>query len=230
MPGSYKVTYNVDIVFCIDATESMKNVIDIVKENAIHFYSDVTKVMEEKGKTINRLRLRIVVFRDYLADGEDAMLVTDFFELPYESEGFDACIRSIRVFGGGDDPEDGLEALAFAMDSDWNQEGVKRRHVIAVWTDAPTHRIGFSRNAPEYPPEMMTSFEELSEWWGSIGSDEESRMDQSAKRLLLFAPDAPYWNTIAANWDSVIFHPSIAGNGLNEITYQQIINAISNTI
>ena len=37
MAGNYKLTYNVDIVFCIDATGSMDNVINIVKENALHF-------------------------------------------------------------------------------------------------------------------------------------------------------------------------------------------------
>ena len=55
-------------------------------------------------------------------------------------------------------------------------------------------------------------------------------MNQSAKRLLMFAPDAEYWNTISDNWDNTIHFPSEAGNGLSEIDYHQIIDAISNTI
>lgn len=47
---------------------------------------------------------------------------------------------------------------------------------------------------------------------------------------LMFAPDAEYWNTISDNWDNTIHFPSEAGNGLSEIDYHQIIDAISNTI
>lgn len=65
------------MVFCIDATGSMGGVIDMVKRNAVSFYGDVVDAMQKKGKTIDKLRLRMVVFRDYVADGENAMLETD---------------------------------------------------------------------------------------------------------------------------------------------------------
>ena len=44
--------YNVDMVFCIDATGSMSPVLETVKQNALNFYDDVTKVMNEKQKSI----------------------------------------------------------------------------------------------------------------------------------------------------------------------------------
>ena len=37
----YQLTYHVDMVLCIDASGSMRHVIDIVKESALHFYRDV---------------------------------------------------------------------------------------------------------------------------------------------------------------------------------------------
>ena len=72
------------------------------------------------------------------------------------------------------------------------------------------------------------NFEELTNWWG----DEQlsGYMDFSAKRLLLFAPYASYWKTISDNWDNVMHYPSVAGAGLKEIDYNQIIDAISNSI
>ena len=177
---------------------------------------------------IDKLRLRMVVFRDYLADGEDAMLETEFFDLPQEADDFKECIDSITAFGGGDDPEDGLEALGYAMKSDWNNDGMKKRHVIVVWTDASTHDIGYGKSAPNYPNGMAQDFSELSSWWGN--KEMPGYMNQSAKRLLMFAPDEEYWNTISDNWDNTIHFPSEAGNGLSEIDYKQIIDAISNTI
>ena len=56
--------YNVDMVFCIDATGSMNHVIDTVKNNALNFYRDVVDSMELKQKSINTTRVRVVIFLD----------------------------------------------------------------------------------------------------------------------------------------------------------------------
>ena len=113
--NDYQMNYNVDMVFCIDTTGSMYPVLNMVKQNALNFYNDVTKVMTEKAKKIHQLRVRVVAYRDYLADGNTAMRVTDFFNLPEQSAEFEQCVRSLEADGGGDEPEDGLEALAYAM-------------------------------------------------------------------------------------------------------------------
>jgi len=228
MASNYKVTYNVDMVFCIDCTGSMDNIIDIVKNNALNFYQDVTNVMASKNKHISQLRVRVVAFRDYLADAENAMLVTDFFKLPEQATDFEKCVRSLVADGGGDDPEDGLEALGYAIKSPWETEGTKKRQVIVVWTDAATHKLGFGKSSPYYPNGMAADLNELTTWWGSV--QETGFIDRNAKRLVLYAPDAPDWNIISQNWDNVLHFPSQAGNGLSELDYNQIIDTISNTI
>ena len=88
MGENYLFKYNVDMVFCIDATASMRPVINTVKNNALNFYHDVTAAMERKGKHINEMRIRVIAFRDYLADGDSAMMTTDFFRLPEQSKDF----------------------------------------------------------------------------------------------------------------------------------------------
>ena len=62
--NDYQMNYNVDMVFCIDTTGSMYPVLNMVKQNALNFYNDVTKVMTEKGKKIHQLRVRVVAYRD----------------------------------------------------------------------------------------------------------------------------------------------------------------------
>jgi len=227
MGSNYKVTYNVDLVFCIDSTGSMENIINIVKTNAINFYQDVTNAMRAKNKVINQLRIKIISFRDYLEDGDKAMLTTDFFVLPDQAQEFSDVVNSIEAEGGGDPPEDGLEALAYAIRSKWTTEGVKKRQVIVVWTDDATHDLGYGAAAPNYPKKMAKDFNELTEWWGGKQS---GYMDFSAKRLVLYAPDLPSWNLISNTWDNVLHFPSKAGEGLNEVSYEQIINTIANTI
>ncbi|MBO4938591.1 MAG: VWA domain-containing protein [Oscillospiraceae bacterium] len=221
--------YTVDMVFCIDATGSMEDftgnqqrIINMVKQNALNFYGDLSAKMEQKRKPMAQLRVRIVIFRDFLADGEGALLATDFFELPAQTDEFEACINSIHAEGGGDIPEDGLEALALAMKSKWTTKGIKKRQVIVVWTDAGTHELGHGSRSPYYLKGMPANLSELEEWWDN--------MDSYAKRLVMFAPDTNYWNYIGENWDNVIHVPSTAGNGLAEQTYSEILNTIANTM
>lgn len=219
-----KQTYNVDMVFCIDATGSMSGLIEMVKRNAINFYYDFSKAMETKGKMINSMRIRLIVFRDYKVDGEDAMLATDFISLPNDADKFIKHVNGITAFGGEDDQRDGLEALAYAIRSSWDTEGKRHRQVIVVWTNAGTHDLGFGASVANYPSKMAKDFSELTNWWGD--KQNNGFMDPNAKRLLLFAPNEAYWNTISDNWDNVLHYASIAGQGLAEYDYLNILEAI----
>lgn len=228
MASNYKINYNVDMAFCIDVTGSMDNIIEIVQNNALNLYQDVKEFMAQKGKHVDVLRVRIIAYRDYLEDGEDAMLVTNFFTLPQEADSLRKCVGSLVAKGGGDDPEDGLEALAYAIKSKWTSDGKKKRHVIVLWTDDDAHHLGFGKRSPYYPKGMASDIRELTAWWGD--ASEPGYMDQEAKRLILFAPDMPGWKQVQKNWDKVLHYPSDAGNGLKDVEYSQILSVISQTI
>ena len=225
----YRQDYTVDMVFCIDATGSMEDttgaatkIINMVKQNALNFYTDFTTALQKKNKQVRQLRVRVIAFRDYYADGDQAMLVTDFFLLPQQEREFEMCINSIHADGGGDIPEDGLEALAYAIKSKWTDEGTKKRQVIVVWTDAGAHDLGFGKTSEFYPKGMPADLSELSEWWDD--------MNPQYKRLVLFAPDENGWSYISRNWDNVVHIPSVAGNGLAEQNYAEILGALINSV
>lgn len=227
--GGLRKDYTVDMVFCIDATGSMedttggqKRIINMVKENALNFYADLMRKMAEKHKNISQLRVRVVAFRDYIADGDNAMLATNFFYLPEQATDFESCINSIDAMGGGDIPEDGLEALAYAIKSDWTTEGTDQRRVIVVWTDAGTHPLGYGASMPGYPRGMPRNMSELSDWWAEI--------PKKASRLVLYAPDEPGWSYISAHWDNVLHYPSVAGNGLAECDYSSILDVLAQSL
>lgn len=224
-----RLTYNVDIVFCVDCTGSMTPIIGLVKNNALAFYEDLMTKMAEKNKAINQMRVRVVAFRDYIADGDEAMLTTDFFTLPEQTPDFEACVNSLEADGGGDEPEDGLEALAYAIKSDWNTEGNKRRHIIVVWTDASTHKIGYAKESEHYPQGMPQDFSELTAWWGDL-QNRGFAGKPGEKRLVLFAPDKEGWSLISENWDNVLHFPSKSGQGLTEVTYDAILDGIVRSI
>lgn len=220
--------YHIDVCLCIDKTGSMSPIIDTVKHNALNLYRDVTASLNAKGKHVDRFRIRVIWFGDYASDAEP-MILSDFLTLPDELDTYAEMVNSVTPEGGGDVPEDALEALAYAIRSDWCTEGWKRRHIIAMFTDAPAHELGTNRGAATYPSRgMPKDFGELSEMWGD--EDNPGEMDFRAKRLLLFAPDTSFWNTIANCWENVVIRPAEESTGLQDITYQTMMNTIANSV
>lgn len=221
------VKYAVDIVLCIDATGSMKSIIERVKGSALRFYDDLVAAMRSESKVIDALRLRAIEFRDFYVEGEVALRQSDFFTLPDQKDGFSEFIRSIRADGGGDDAESGLEALAAAIRSNWTKSGDKRRQIVVVWTDTSAHQLEHSADAKPatYPADMPKNLDELTDLW-----EGQSWMSGSAKRLVMFAPDAYPWTDIATNWDNVVHHTSKAGEGLADHDYKEILDAIARSV
>ena len=231
--GSYqpqvKSVVDVDLVLCIDGTGSMSPVIEMTKQNALNLPEDIMREARAQGKEISNLRMRVIIFRDYISDGEYAMQMTDFFDLPAEKEDLSELVSGVHASGGGDEPEDALEAIAYAMRSDWQppRQGAKRRQVIAVWTDASAHDMGFGRRSPYYDPSLPKDFDELTDWWGD---DENSKMHYESKRLALFAPKTKPWTLLENSWDNVIFYPSVSGKGMAETDYHQIVYLLVKTV
>ena len=220
------LTYAVDIVFCIDVTGSMTPIIDQVKANALRFYDDVQTNLTEKGKNVDQLRVRVLAFRDFAADGAAALQESPFFELPGERAAFSEFVDGLLAEGGGDAPESGLEAVALAIGSPWTSSGDRRRQVIVVWTDQPAQPLDPSVLPADLASRVPADFSALTDLW----ENEQGAMGSSSKRLILFAPDGPGWSEISGVWENVVHHPSQAGGGLSEVDYGTIIDSIGNSV
>ncbi len=225
-PAPRGLSYAVDIVFCIDVTGSMTPIIDQVKANALRFYDDVQTNLTAKGKNVDELRVRVIAFRDLVADGEAAMQESPFFALPAEQAAFSDFVSALFAAGGGDAPESGLEAVALAVNSPWTTRGDRRRQVVVVWTDQPAQPLDPSVVPPAFAGRVPADFSALTDLW----EDAQGLLGPSSKRLILFAPDGPGWSDISANWENVVHHPSQAGGGLSEVDYSTIIDSIGNSV
>jgi len=224
--ASRGVNYSVDIVFCIDVTGSMDPILDAVKANALGFYDDVQSNLVAKGKNVAQLRVRVVAFRDLVADGDAAVEESPFFALPDERARFSEFVGGLRAEGGGDAPESGLEAVALAMSSPWTRTGDRRRQVIVVWSDQPAHQLDASIVPTDLRSRIPADFSGLTDAW----EDEQGLMGSSSKRLILFAPDGPGWSDISSVWENVVHNPSVAGGGLSDVDYGTIIDSIGNSV
>lgn len=219
------IKYAVDIALCIDSTGSMAPILGEVKRAALRFHDDLVGAMGEKGKTIDSLRIRVITFRDYWADGAAAVTESDFFSLPHQREEFSAFVMGCVADGGGDEPENGLEAVAAAIRSAWSKTGDRRRQLVIVWTDASAHPLDKTPKPSGYPSNVPQNLDELTDMWES-----ETFVSRSAKRLIIYAPDADPWTHLANNWENSIHYPSEAGQGMAEVTYKEVLNAIANSV
>lgn len=235
---------NVDIVFVIDVTQSMQHTINLIKSAAMRFQTDLFTAVKESGRTINRLRVKTIWFRDFYFDGEFAYGESKFFELPDENTGFQNFVSNITEGGGGsgsDDDETALEALTLAMRSEFNQDGRKKRHIIVLFTDSGSHPLEkydqFVQQAEEegctnmqYPENMPKSLQEfIAIWNGSSNANERSLLDPDGKRMILFAPDAYPWNKL--DLQMYVQHASIAlKQGCRELDMELLYNTLQHSI
>ncbi|MCS5565441.1 MAG: VWA domain-containing protein [Methylococcales bacterium] len=220
-----RLAYFVDIVLVIDSTASMRPVINRVKSQALQFHGKIMGRMEAKKKTINRLRMRVVSFRDFWADREPIKAMPDFIDMKTDADQFDSFVNELWADGGGDEPESGLEGLALGIQSPWfKNPRSKKRNIVILWTDATAHPLERAKESmpPNYPENMPGNLDELTDLW--------EELPVTSRRLLLYAPDTQPWNQIGYNWDQTIYFPSIAGDGLAEHDMDTILEAIANSI
>lgn len=230
--------YKVDIVMCIDITGSMQDCIDTVKSRALQFWPDLQEALQAASKNVSDVRVKVIAFRDFDADGSNALEISRYFNLSDQGstdpEDYKAFVSGLVADGGGDEPENSLEALALAIKSDWVQTGDRRRHVIVMFTDASAHKLEDANTSnPNYPEDMPHSLEELGELWmtpsgGQQGS--KTKLKQPAKRLVVFAPQMYPWPEIYEAWDQVVYNPSKAGEGLDDVSYDDIVSAIVSSV
>ena len=214
--------YNVDIVMCIDATGSMAPIIEEVKANAISFYQKFIDAMEENDKEVEQLRIKVISFRDYGYDDEP-MVESQFFALPDQNEEFMNFVNGIEAKGGGDGPENALEAIALALKSDWTTGGSRRRHAVLVFSDAPALPLGERASAGSYPADMPADIAQLGSWWEGTDQTLTSTYQQKAGRLVAFVPNAEPWTELQA-WNRYWPAFSPAGTGLPDVDIQSAID------
>lgn len=220
-------TYDVDITMIMDATGSMSPIINQVKDNALSFCDKFHRAMDGGDKNVDKLRIRVIAYRDFGYTNCPALECSEFFTLPEQNEAFRSWVNGITAKGGGDEPESALEALATAMRSDWTTGGTKRRHVILVFTDASAVQLNDpSRTChPNYPENMPKSMAELSEMWAGTSQTLGGMPNERWARLVAFAPNSFPWNELPS-WNNVWNCFSRAGEGLSEFDIDAAIQIL----
>lgn len=216
---------NIDVVFCIDGTGSMAPCIESVKSNARRFHLEFVSAMTDLGSEIDSMRVKVIVFRDYHDDGEQAMVQSPFFELPTDTADFEKFLADISANGGGDGPENGLEAMYYAMKSDFTT-GAKDRQVIVLFTDAEALDLKQRASEAGYPADMVDEAG-LIEMWACMAQDSSFKLRERNKRLVMFAPDGTKYKALKSKLNRSVFEPVNMADGLGDIDFKEIIKIIA---
>ena len=194
---------NVDFVFLLDASDSMKPLISMLKHSTL--YEKIAKKLEDRRRNVNKIRFKVVWYRAMkpelyaLSWGE-----SDFFVLPDEEKAFCAYLDEIPI-GGKEERTFGLDALIHAMRSEWNYSGDKQRHIIILFSDK---KVDLSENANKSNP--IEKFE--SEW----------ELDRTL-RLVLVTPNVFPWTYITENIPYVAGFVIEENQGIREFEVDEII-------
>ena len=87
---------HLDFVFCLDVSGSMEPWLLTLKEQITDLFEGLCGLLAARGLPCAGIRVRVVAFRDYAADGDDAMLLSRFFSLP--EEGLSFCLTLLVCF------------------------------------------------------------------------------------------------------------------------------------
>ncbi len=215
----------VDMVICIDGTGSMTPCIETVKAKAIMFKDEFANAMTALGSSVDSMRVKIIVFRDYKSDGQQAMEQSPFFELPGDNPEFEKYLADIQANGGGDNPENGLEALYYAMKSDFTT-GEKDRQVIVLFTDDDALDLKERAAEPGYPADMV-DMTELITAWTCCSQDPSFKLKDKLKRLVIFAPEGTKYQKLATQLNRSVFRPVDRADGMKSLTFETIMNIIA---
>lgn len=205
---------NADFVFVLDATATMGVFIDRFRRE---FLPKVTELIREKAGKAD-VRYKIIVFRDYGSEGAAAMKESKFFAIPEEMRELEHAMLFVEAGGGGDSPENGLEAIYYAMKSDF----ASGTQTIFFFTDADAVKMGARKGCEGYP-EDMTDEKGLKEIW--LGK-KPSHITQSGKKLILVAPENTAYSRLAKEFDNTVFVPAAKSGNLNDIEFFDLLKKL----
>jgi len=117
---------SVDLVVCLDTTDSMKDDIDAVKKA-------IPEMLKERLAEFGSFRLGFVLYKDYFED-----YLVKKFDFTRDFSVFTSELSAVRVAGGRDIPEAVYEALYAALvEYPWAAE----KKMIVLIGDAPPHPL-----------------------------------------------------------------------------------------
>lgn len=168
----------VDIVFVLDVTESMQPYIDAVKQNVISFAQDLASNNRD-------YRLGLVTFEDYVISKYPDCNCPYRNTMTSDVNQFTNWVGSLHAGGGGDIPEDQLDALAYAASFPFRPEA---EGIIIIVTDAPCHHQGDGSANSQHDEAFWNHHEHGTDVTNLTGSDVAAMLKKNGLTFYAIVP------------------------------------------
>lgn len=198
--------YELEVRLCIDSSIPPPAVSRVLME-ASSAPMSIANAMLKLGKPVVAIRVAVVGDADYGGP------VDDWLNLPGDSSEMFAALR--RALAPSNEAPETAMARQFerALGPGWSKPAGVVRQVTWVWSGSDI----------EIDEER---FDALHAMWAG----ESSTLAPSGKRLVIFAPATPAWETIANGFEYAIHFQSLAGEDLSASDADEILNLVSASV
>ena len=168
----------VDIVFVMDVTESMQPYIDAIKKNMVDFSHDLASNNRD-------YRLGLVTFEDYVVSKYPDCNCPYQKTMTSDVNQFINWVGTLHASGGGDIPEDQLDALAYAASFPFRPQA---QGIIIIITDAPPHHKGDGSANTQHDQAFWDHHDKGQDVTDLTGSDVAAMMKRNGLTLYAVVP------------------------------------------
>lgn len=199
-----------DIVFCIDATGSMQDCIDNVRDNIETF---VTSLETSTPNAKIDWRARVLAYRDFRKDSDYLVNTFDFVTTPSELR---SQLDSISASGGDDEPESTLDAILYSSKTSKWREGPCHK-IVVVFTDAtPIPNLDEKTQSEIGIPDDFAIFAQT--------------LQEDRIKLFLYGQKSPVYDDIAAIPKTTVVQFDNAVDELKKGDFESIMSSIGKTV
>ena len=220
----------VECVFCIDCSADMAPRMDAVRGVVKTLISESLKGWIRNDVVVGGYRAKIIAFRNYETDGADAMSQSRWFDLFSDDvKEFDACLNSLQASGGAD-ANNGLEALFYAMTTDWGGCGDKDRQIIVLLSNTDVVPLGAHAHLPHYPAHMVDGDGLLCTWMcyrPDFLDKEHFKLKERRKRMCLYGLAGSAYERMAADYNRCQFIPVSGDSGFSDEDVKDVFRVIA---
>lgn len=162
---------------------------------------------------------------------------SNFMDLPAARTSFSVFVQNENAWGGGDEPESGLECVNEGIDSPWAKVGdmvggkalTGVYPLIVVWTDAnahpPAHPLSMQNPDYPHPTQMPRNWAQMRKKW-----DDAAKIDQNNKMLVFFGNPAKSADPNVNAWLEVRKWPGFTLGGTLTEGNTQMVARIADAI
>jgi hypothetical protein len=168
----------VDLVFVMDVTESMQPYIDAIKQNMVNFAHDLASNNRD-------YRLGLVTFEDYVVSKYPDCNCPYQKTMTPDVNQFINWVGTLHASGGGDIPEDQLDALAYAASFPFRPQA---QGIIIIITDAPPHHKGDGSANTQHDQAFWDHHDKGQDVTDLTGSDVAAMMKRNGLTLYAVVP------------------------------------------